>query len=282
MGPKKIDTVETTFANKLVDSNGSQHFVTDVIDLKDNINIKKIRPKHTNYYYKTVTKKTAICLHFTVGNIKGDVGSLTKDGNCVSVNYVVDRQGNIYNLFDDTYWSYHLGAGTIGTNGTMSKQTIGIEISNYGPLKLTADGCLNDAYGNLYCTLDDKEYYKECSFRGYDYYATMTDKQELAVAKLLNYLCEQNNIPKTFKNNPDELFKDANEAKSFTGIYLHTSVRKDKFDWPSKLIEGIKNKFIKPKVENTKKEEPKVCKDPAFEKPTINEDKKNIFTFFKF
>ena len=251
MDPKKIDSIETTFATKLLDCNGTQHFITDKIKLDDDCEIKQIRPKFTTYYYNTTTEKKAICLHFTVGNIKGDIGSLTKDGNKVSVNYVVDRQGNIYNLFDDKYWSYHLGANTIGTNATMSKQTIGIEISNYGPLKLSKDGNLLDAYGNFYCTLEEKEYYKECKYRGYDYYATMTEKQEIAVAKLLSYLCETHNIPKVFKENPDETFKNSNDAKSFNGIYLHTSVRKDKFDWPEYMIEGIKNKFLfKEETEN--------------------------------
>lgn len=252
MDPNKIDTIETTFATKLLDSNGTQHFLTNRIKLSDGFEIKQIRPKFSTYYYNMPTEKKAICLHFTVGNIKGDIGSLTKDGNKVSVNYVVDRQGNIYNLFDDKYWSYHLGANTIGSNATMSKQTIGIEISNYGPLKLTADGALLDSYGNLYCTLEDKDYYKECDYRGYNYYATMTEKQEMAVAKLLNYLCEENNIPKEFKENPDVVFKDATSAKAFTGIYLHTSVRKDKYDWPEPMINGIKTKFKGKKLEAKK------------------------------
>ena len=282
MRPNKIDTVETTFANNLLDSNGVTHFLIDKIDLGDNIFIKQIRPKHNTYYYQTVTEKKAICLHFTVGNIKGDVGSLTKDGQKVSVNYVVDRQGNIYNLFPDNYWSYHLGSGTIGTNAVMSKQTIGIEISNYGPLKMAASGDLMDAYGNLYCTSAEKEYYKVCNYRGYSCYATMTPIQEKAVAKLIKYLCKQNNILPIFKENPDQLFKDAAEAKNFSGIYYHTSVRKDKFDWPDKLMEGVKEQMKEPKVEAKEvKEEPKVCKDPAFD-TEIKSTKPFWTSFFMF
>lgn len=283
MRPNKIDTVETTFANNLIDSNGTQHFLINKINFGDSIFIKQIRPKFNTYYYDKITTKTAICLHFTVGNIKGDIGSLTKDGQKVSVNYVVDRQGNIYNLFDDKYWSYHLGSGTIGTNSVMSKQTIGIEISNYGPLKLATTGDLLDAYGNVYCNLREKEYYKVSNYRGYAYYATMTEQQEKSVAKLIKYLCKENNIPEIFKENPDEVFKTADEAKSFTGIYYHTSVRKDKFDWPDKLMIGVKDQLKK-----TKKsvEPPKVCRDPAYnfvpvEKPKVTtQSQQNKSSFF--
>lgn len=178
--------------------------------------------------------------------------------------------GNIYNLFDDKFWSYHLGSGTVGTNALMSKQTIGIEISNYGPLRLQ-DNNLIDAYGNAYCTLDDKEYYKQCTYRGYNYYATMTEKQELAVAKLLKYLCKEHDIPEIFKKDADTLFKDAASAKSFKGIYLHTSVRKDKFDWPYEMITVIVEKM---KEKPVQKIEPlKICKDPAKEPKIINKIK---------
>lgn len=270
MSPNKIETIETTFSNKLLDSNGVTHFLVNKIDLGDDIVIKQIRPNHNTYYYQTITEKKAISLHFTVGNIKADIGSLTKNGQKVSVNYVVDRQGNIYNLFPDEYWSYHLGSNAIGTNTTMSKQTIGIEISNYGPLKLKQSGDLVDAYGNVYCTINDKNYYKECSYRGYSYFATMTEKQEKAVAKLIEYLCKQNNISKIFKTNPDEIFENSAEAKNFSGIYYHSSVRKDKFDWPDSLMIGVKNKLLE-------KKEDKVCKDPAFETPA---KQKNTFKYF--
>lgn len=136
MKPIKIKSVEDTFKNNLTDCNGVKHILKNTIDLDNDIKIYQIRPSYDTYYYTKETDKKAICLHFTVGNIKGDIGSLTKKDNKVSVNYVVDRGGNIYNLFDDKYWSYHLGSNCIGTNSTMSKQTIGIEISNYGPLKL--------------------------------------------------------------------------------------------------------------------------------------------------
>ena len=72
-----------------------------------------------------------------------------------------------------------------------------------------------DAYGNVYCTKAETQYYKECNYRGYKYYATMTDVQEKAVAQLLIYLCKQHNIPKVFKPNADQIFSSNKEAQDF-------------------------------------------------------------------
>ena len=83
-----------------------------------------------------------------------------------------------------------------------------------GPLKLSGNNLL-DAYGNVYCTKAETQYYKECNYRGYKYYATMTDVQEKAVAQLLIYLCKQHNIPKVFKPNADQIFSSNKEAQDF-------------------------------------------------------------------
>lgn len=278
MSPEKINNIELEFAKNLTDSNGTIHTSIDTIDIGDGITINQIRPKYKSYYYNQNTEKKAICLHFTVGNIKGDIGSLTKENTHISVNYVVDRLGNIYNLFDDSVWSYHLGSGAIGTNCIMSKHTIGIEISNYGPLKLKND-CLIDAYGSVYCNVKDTEYYKECDYRGYNYYATMTDKQEKAVAKLLHYLCKEHNIPEVWKDNTDQLFMDGVIAKNFSGIYFHTSVRKDKFDWPMPMFQNVKDIFDGKKKKTIT--ETKIKPEPKPElieeqKPMVEETLKEI------
>lgn len=128
-----------------------------------------------------------------------------------------------------------------------------------GPLKLSGNNLL-DAYGNVYCTKAETQYYKECNYRGYKYYATMTDVQEKAVAQLLIYLCKQHNIPKVFKPNADQIFTSNKEAQDFKGIFLHTSVRKDKFDWPLEMLKGVQDKMVVVEKPYTK-----VCKDPAFD-----------------
>ena len=153
----------------------------------------------------------------------------TKD-NCVSVSYVVDRSGRIYEMFPDTEWSYHLGSGAVGGNGNMSKQSIGIEISNYGPLKLSGEN-LVDAYGNNYCTVAETQFYDKLNYRGYDYFASMTDAQISATAALIKYLGKKHDIPMNFMPS-DAPFANNAEAQAFKGVFYHTNVRKDKFDWP--------------------------------------------------
>ena len=67
----------------------------------------------------------------------------------------------------------------------------------------------------------------------------MTDIQTEAVAALVKYLGRKHNIPMNFKGD-DEPFASASAAVSFNGIFYHTNVRKDKFDWPfGPALKGI-------------------------------------------
>ena len=230
MRPETIKQREDEFFSNLTNSSGVKYKLTATTDIGNGVKIYSIRPDFNSYYYNVRTVKKSICLHFTVGYIKSDTSSLSKADNHVSVSYVVDRSGRIYEMFPDTEWSYHLGSGAVGGNGAMSKQSIGIEISNYGPLKLSGENLI-DAYKNEYCKVSETEFYSKHSYRGYDYYASMTDVQIDAVATLVKYLGRKHNIPMNFKSN-DEPFASATEAVSFNGVFYHTNVRKDKFDWP--------------------------------------------------
>lgn len=229
MHPSTISTKETQFANNLT-AGGAKYSIAGTTELPDGYRIVSIRPSTLTYFYPTETEKTSICLHFTVGYITSDIQALTNPTSHVSVSYVVDRGGRIYELFPDKYWSYHLGSGAVGGNATMSKHSIGIEISNYGPLNLKG-GKLIDAYGNTYCSDSETDLYDRCEYRGKEYYASMTQEQVGATAALLKYLCSTHGIPLAFKED-DSVFASTSQAISFRGIFYHTNVRKDKFDWP--------------------------------------------------
>lgn len=259
MHPETIQKREDEFFTNLTNSGGVKYTITDVIDIGSSIKIYSIRPNFDSYYYATKTVKKSICLHFTVGYIKSDTTALSTKDNHVSVSYVVDRTGRIYEMFPDTEWSYHLGSGAVGGNGVMSKQSIGIEISNYGPLKLSGEN-LVDAYGNNYCKVSETQFYTKQNYRGYDYFASMTDAQINAVAQLVQHLGRKHNIPMSFKQD-DAPFSSASEAISFSGVFYHTNVRKDKFDWPfSDSIKAIiaKCSDILPKTEEAPKDATKV------------------------
>lgn len=192
-----------------------------------------------SYYYEEVTPKKKIILHFTMGYLKGDIATLT-NGH-VSVPFVIGRNGIIYNLFASKYWSYHLGPNAIGGNTAMSRECIGIELSNIGPLKKIGNNLVT-TYSNtdIYCTTDETQHYIRLAtpYRGYEYYAKFTDAQYAATSKLIRFLCAKYSLPKTFvaaakRHN----IMTAAEFTGFSGIATHVNCRTDKvdigpaFDW---------------------------------------------------
>jgi len=264
MHPSTIAEKEAKFAGDLKLANGIQLTMNSVNDIGNGFSVKSIRPPEQNYYYKADTKKKSICLHFTVGYILSDIAALSKNDSHISVSYVVDRSGNIYELFPDNFWSYHLGNGAIGGNTAMSKQSIGIEISNYGPLS-EKDGNMVDTYGNTYCTTWETNYYERKDYRGKSAFATMPSTQVNAVATLIQYLSEKHSIPMTFSCT-DDVFKSADEALSFEGIFTHSNVRKDKFDWPMcEALESIMVHCVPPLSEPV--DEPEVEPEAEPEAP---------------
>ena len=281
MRPETIKKREDEFFSNLTNSSGVKYKLTATTDIGNDVKVYSIRPDFNSYYYNVRTVKKSICLHFTVGYIKSDTSSLSKADNHVSVSYVVDRSGRIYEMFPDTEWSYHLGSGAVGGNGAMSKQSIGIEISNYGPLKLSGEN-LVDAYKNEYCKVSETEFYSKHSYRGYDYYASMTDVQIDAVATLVKYLGRKHNIPMNFKPDDNPFATDA-EALAFKGVFYHTNVRKDKFDWPfTPSLKAIISKCteVLPEVPESAPDatatEPQPAEPPASVAPAVEEAKPEV------
>jgi N-acetylmuramoyl-L-alanine amidase len=205
--------------------------------------IIKLDPGHNTHYYKSVTAKDKIIIHSTAGYLRHDVVQLTQKDNKVSVNYVISRDGVIYELFDPKYWSYHLGRGASGGNKVNSSSSISIELCNIGPLTMY-NGKLCTIYStetrkDYYCTEAETNYYTKSSYRGYDYYASFPDKQYVALKYLLDHLCDTHDIPYEFVdiNSRHDTFTST-EAKAFKGICTHVNYRKTGkydlgpfFDW---------------------------------------------------
>jgi len=211
------------------------------------------------YYYKVEHPKKRIVLHFTAGNIRSDLGALTRNDYHVSTAFVIGRDGTIYQLFSSKYWSGHLGKG-IGNEGTGNaedKSSIGIELSNYGFLS-EVNGNLETYYSrqkgqngatgpvDVYCSLSDTKAYEklDTAFRSQRYYAAHTDQQYNSLIILLRYLTAQYKIPRNFL--PESLRYIATpEVLKFNGIVSHINYRKDgkwdigqAFGW-EKLIQGV-------------------------------------------
>lgn len=197
-----------------------------------------------SFYYEDETPKERITIHFTAGYLKGDIAALTTPDNHVSVPYVIARNGNIYELFDPALWSYHLGKGALGGNGTGSKASIGIELSNIGPLTKDGDNLMTSYPNDVYCSMDEQEFYVETEeFRERTFFATHTDAQYNSLLQLLKYLTARFDIPYAFLPEPQR-YEPSLEAAQFKGINTHINSRESGkwdigpgFDW-DRIAEG--------------------------------------------
>ncbi len=282
MKAKDIQKHEASFKSTGTDSGGVKHVLSKKTLTYSNsekkIDITKTQREDgvDSYYYKDKTVKKKIVLHFTAGYLKGDFQALTKNDNHVSVSYLIARDGTIYNLFPDEYWSYHLGKGSIGGNSTNSKQAIGIELSNIGPLKKSGDG-LNTVYGSSYCSSSDAEYYmKSDPFRDYSYFASHTDEQYDSLINLLNYLSQTHDIPKKLLPEKDR-YVASEVGAAHKGIVSHINFRTSgkwdlgpAFDW-DRLEKGLggTTSTSKPVIKDTQETESNSGKPTLASKYTV-------------
>lgn len=203
---------------------------------------------YDGYYYDERPKKEKIVLHFTAGHLRGDLSSLTfKDRGHVSVPFVIARDGTLYQLFSSAAWSYHLGKAAIGGNKAQSQKSIGIELSNFGPLKMKA-GKLMTIYNYAYCDKSDTEMYTKLDtpYRGERYFATYTEAQYDTLVLLLRYLTAEYKIPRHFLDK-DIRYEATEEVIDFKGILTHANYRTSgkwdigpAFDW-DRVIKGVKS-----------------------------------------
>lgn len=208
----------------------------------------------TSYYYTEETTKTAIVLHYTAGQLVGDIPTLTAKDNKVSTAFVLARDGTPYRLFDEKYWSYHLGKDCVGGNSVNSKRTVAIEISNFGWVSESGNNLKIYSGSGVYCTKDETALFHTlpADWRGHRFYATFTKEQYASLKKLLRYLCAKYNIPYKFLSGSGgaasapryNLFASADDAKGYKGIAAHSNFRSDKwdigpaFDWHKLEEEG--------------------------------------------
>lgn len=194
-------------------------------------------------FYKEVTVKKVIVLHHTAGGpsaINVIAGSWEHDKAAnggklpVATSYVIGGKlstdpkmdGKVYQAFDDKFWAHHLGCKT-KNNLALNKQSIGIEICNWGPIVFKAGKYLTYVGTELTAA----EVYKlDKPFRGYTYYHEYTDAQIASLKALLLVLSEKHkiNIKKAWNLLSFELSNEA--LAGGAGIFCHTNYRADKFD----------------------------------------------------
>jgi N-acetyl-anhydromuramyl-L-alanine amidase AmpD len=257
----RIEDIERRFRH-----NGNGQFSLNDFSLNipgdDNIKLQAVTCRPGNgfrgYFMEDRFPKERVVLHFTMGNIFSDAVALTKQR--VSVPFLIARDGSIYNLFSSRAWSWHLGLGAVGkapdgrNNTYYSQRSVGIELSNYGPLTRVGNN-LETYYSRrgggpvqIYCSIDDKEHYHELpeGYRGFKYFASYTSAQYESLIILLRYLTATYDIPREFLD-PASRYATSDDAADFKGIVSHVNYRTDKvdlppvpaFDW-DRVIKGVK------------------------------------------
>jgi hypothetical protein len=184
------------------------------------MNIKKIYLPDDEYFPEK-TEKKSIVLHHTAGSHRPDwVVSAwdrdkTKGGKSlrVATHFVIGgkstRDGNtewdgvIVESFELDYWAHHLGTKN-SNNSLLNKQSVGIEICNYGPLTKSQDGEFF-TYVNSKVNKEDVIDLGK-NWRGYRYYQNYTDKQIDSVKYIIETVSQKYGIDVCKGIN--ELFED--------------------------------------------------------------------------
>lgn len=205
-------------------------------------------------YYKELTKKDTIYLHHTAGGHRPDFSingwdkDKLPDGRVLHVgtSYVIGGlstgadaeakyNGVIYKAFDDKFWAHHLGT-SYQNNVNLNKKSIGVEICNYGPLKLGKD----NQYYNYVNKPVPKAQTVELSedFKKYRVYHRYTNEQLQATKELIIDICTRHGIDP--KAGLQHAIKTQGVTKAFgiqvdaqigrPGIWTHVNVLDSKYD----------------------------------------------------
>jgi len=215
-------------------------------------------PANSHFYYAEAQNKKRIVLHFTAGNLQSDMSQLTQSNYHVSVPFVIARDGKIYQLFYSKYWSHHLGLSSGNPGKIYDKESIGIELCNYGWLQPVGQELetiysrqINTSTGNpnpvdVYCNQSETEAYVPLTtpYRSQSFYAAYTPAQMESLIVLVRYLTALYLIPRDFV--PEEKrFLTSKSNMDFKGIVSHVNFRSNgkwdigpAFNWAA-LIAGL-------------------------------------------
>lgn len=184
-------------------------------------------------YFQEEAKKTQIYLHHTAGS--GDAAAVSRFWNSndsrIATAFVIGERGTIVQCFSSRHWAWHLGIDAedftkLGIKyQNLNKPSIGIEVCNWGPLKLK-DG---KYYNYVNRTVDPAMVTTlEAPYKNHIYWYKYTDEQIESTRQLVVYLCNKYNIPKEYREQIWGI--DVEAFKGTPGIYTHNSVRRDKSD----------------------------------------------------
>lgn len=162
------------------------------------------------------------------GKLPGKGTSIIDQWNAVGEKqgaaYVIDRDGVVYNTFDDAKWSYHLN---LPNNQLIyDKQSVGIVLAN--ELNLIKENGRYFAFDYGHTTNEYLGKVTSQSFRGYDFWARLDELQIDALLDLTLSIADKYKIPLKFYNGADwnpKVWESAN-------IFTHANVNKLALDFP--------------------------------------------------
>ena len=182
-----------------------------------------------NHRINTRTKKQVIVIHGTGGgSVDGCISSFEPSG--VSVPFVIDRSGSIFQLYDESFDHWHCGSNFRG----LSKRSIGIELVNWN--------YLNEKDGYYYSWTNkfipkEEVVLASNNWRGFKSFHNVTKKQHEALCYLLKFLCEKHDIKKDLiRDFHPEIIK----KEEWSGICFHSSFHPTKTDFYPFVIDKIK------------------------------------------
>lgn len=211
-------------------------------------------PLNGNQFYPVNEVKNNIFLHHTAGNSAKDaIEWWNQTPEHVGTPFVIDRDGTIYQCYDEKQWAYSLSV-----KGASKTEEHGI------PIELVSLGFLfdiNPAKGEhtyvaypLWPLKREITHVKEdevinVEFKGYHYWQKYTEPQIISLISLMKYLVEAYDIPVQ-----DDLvnffgYNVKVATQNIPGIWSHTTVRQDKYDiFPQpNLLEALFRAFGKSK-----------------------------------
>jgi len=221
-----------------------------------------------------IKNKIQIVLHHTVSgdNVAGDIGWWQKKGEKIATAFIVSRAGEIFQLFITDYSAFHIGVSH-SNNFFLQRNSIGIELSNWGGLLQHTDGSWYPARtdGNTQKQVpnlragaipNDKvilypEYNNIGGYHGFRAFEKYTQAQINATKLIIETVAKKHtnidlrykgeNMWGVIKNNKWEA--DERALSTEPGIWSHTSYRPDKSDAhpQPELIQMLQN-LSKPMV----------------------------------
>lgn len=204
-------------------------------------------------YVKIPCKKTQLVLHF--GANSDNAGRMFEgwknDGAQRATAYGMEDSGTIYQGFDDKYYAAHVGyhKGNARAKAhpifgkyhnrpwgiAIEQRTIGIEICNWGALKLIngqyhtwVSKAVNPIYKVDSIVPEDQVIEYPELFRGMQYFQRFTDKEIESLGYWLKEMGAKHNIPLKYNPKMWDLCEDA--IKGVPGFYCHVSYHAEKQD----------------------------------------------------